>query len=334
MAIVTAAEWDRFLENYPGAHLLQTSAWGTFKAEFGWRAERVIAGGAGAQILFRPLSRRLPGGPSIAYLPKGPVGASWTELWPELDRVCRKRLAVLLKVEPDLYEPVAEQDSNLFREFISNADPVQPRRTIVISLDGDEDQWLARMKQKTRYNIRLAEKKDVQVRPSSDVEAFYRLMQATGQRDGFAIHSLDYFRRAYAIFYPLGMCELLIAEYESRPLAGLMVFARGSRSWYFYGASNDEERSRMPTYLLQWEAMRWAKARGCSEYDLWGAPDADLDQLEAEFSERSDGLWGVYRFKRGFGGLLLRSAGAWDRPYLPFIYPLYQRYARRRQESG
>ena len=95
-----------------------------------------------------------------------------------------------------------------------------------------------------------------------------------------------------------------MAEYEGRPLAGLMVFARGSRSWYFYGASNDEERNRMPTYLLQWEAMRWAKARGCSEYDLWGIPDADEEALEAGFASRSDGLWGVYRFKRGFGGTI------------------------------
>ena len=94
------------------------------------------------------------------------------------------------------------------------------------------------------------------------------------------------------------MCDLLVAEYDGRLLAGLMVFARGSRAWYFYGASNDEERNRMPAYLLQWEAMRWAKSRGCSEYDLWGVPDAEEDALEEGFSTRSDGLWGVYRFKR------------------------------------
>ncbi len=88
----------------------------------------------------------------------------------------------------------------------------------------------------------------------------------------------------------------------------------------------------MPTYLLQWEAMRWAKARGCAEYDLWGVPDADEDALEANFTNRSDGLWGVYRFKRGFGGELKRSAGAWDRPFLPLVYPLYQRWSQRRRE--
>lgn len=90
----------------------------------------------------------------------------------------------------------------------------------------------------------------------------------------------------------------------------------------------------MPTYLLQWEAMRWAKEQGCREYDLWGVPDTDEETLETGFSDRSDGLWGVYRFKRGFGGTLMRSAGAWDHPYIPLIYPFYRRWSQRRHESG
>jgi lipid II:glycine glycyltransferase (peptidoglycan interpeptide bridge formation enzyme) len=190
------------------------------------------------------------------------------------------------------------------------------------------------MKQKTRYNIRLAEKKEVIVRFSANVDAFYDLMEVTGERDRFGVHSREYFRRAYDLFHPSGMCELLVAEFAGKPLAALMVFARGPRAWYFYGASSDEERNRMPAYLLQWEAMRWAKARGCVEYDLWGVPDTDEEALEAGFSERSDGLWGVYRFKRGFGGRLVRSAGAWDKSFLAFIYPLYRWYERRRHDSG
>lgn len=326
---ITAAEWDRFLEDHPDAHLLQTSAWGEFKSAFGWGVERVRVGDTGAQVLFRAL----PLGLSFAYLPKGPVGPDWNALWPALDQVCRRRRAVLLKVEPDLWEPAGTAWLDRLRGFRPAFDTVQPRRTIVISLEGDEDQWLASMKQKTRYNIRLAEKKDVQVSPSNDLDAFYRLMETTGQRDGFGVHSQEYFRRVYDIFHPAGLSELLLATYQDRPLAGLMVFARGPRAWYFYGASNDEERSRMPAYLLQFEAMRWAKARGCTEYDLWGVPDAEEEALEAGFSTRSDGLWGVYRFKRGFGGELLRSVGAWDKPYLPLVYPLYQAWSRRRAGS-
>ena len=153
------------------------------------------------------------------------------------------------------------------------------------------------------------------------IDGFYKMIQVTGGRDGFGVHSLEYYRRAYELFHPTGMCELLVAEFENKPLAALMVFARGKRAWYIYGASNDEERNRMPTYLLQWEAMRWARAKGVEEYDLWGVPDEDEATLEAQFENRNDGLWGVYRFKRGFGGELKRAAQAMDKIYNPLFIP-------------
>jgi peptidoglycan pentaglycine glycine transferase (the first glycine) len=179
------------------------------------------------------------------------------------------------------------------------------------------------MKQKTRYNIRLAEKKGITVRTWDDIPAFHQMMLVTGGRDQFGVHSLEYYRRAYELFHPTGMAELLAAEFEGKPLAALMVFARGRRAWYIYGASTDEERNRMPTYLLQWEAMKWARAKGAEEYDLWGVPDEDEATLEANFESRHDGLWGVYRFKRGFGGAVKRSQQAVDRVYHPMLYKLY-----------
>jgi peptidoglycan pentaglycine glycine transferase (the first glycine) len=105
------------------------------------------------------------------------------------------------------------------------------------------------------------------------------------------------------------------------------------RAYYFYGASANEERERMPTYLLQWEAIRWARAHGCIEYDLWGVPDADEETLEANFTHLSEGLWGVYRFKRGFGGELRRSPGAWDRVYQPVMYAFYKWWTNRNTRS-
>jgi lipid II:glycine glycyltransferase (peptidoglycan interpeptide bridge formation enzyme) len=137
------------------------------------------------------------------------------------------------------------------------------------------------------------------------------------------VHSKEYYQRAYELFHPKGTCELLVAEYDGKPLASLMVFANAERAWYVYGASNDQERNRMPTYLLQWEAIRWAKARGCEEYDLWGVPDENEETLEANFESRHDGLWGVYRFKRGFGGQLKRAAQALDIVYMPLLYKFY-----------
>ena len=314
--------WKQFVSAHPEMHVLQTAEWGELKKSFGWDVARLISGDAGVQILFR----KLPLGFTVAYLPK-PVSSEQflgisEKFWNEIDFICRKKRAVFLKIEPDLWddEPPLRITQYALQTALHN---IQPPRTIVISLAGTEDDILARMKQKCRYNVRLAEKKGVTVRAWDDLDGFHRLMQVTGGRDGFGVHSLEYYKKAYEVFHPAGTAELLVAEFEGKPLAALMIFAIGARSWYLYGASNDEERNRMPTYLLQWEAVRWARAHGCTEYDLWGVPDADEATLEAEFETRHDGLWGVYRFKRGFGGEVKRAAQALDKVYMPWLYKLY-----------
>ena len=320
MPVLSASEWDSFITRFPEAHILQTSAWGRLKSAFNWTPEYLQSGQVGAQVLFR----RLPLGFSVAYVPKGPVGEDWESLWPELDEACRRRRAIFLLVEPDASEPLSKERQLTMQQFGLQASPIQPRRTILVDISGDEEQVLERMKQKTRYNIHLAQRKGVVVNQVDDPEKFYALMKVTGARDGFEVHSPEYYRRAFDVFSPSGHCALLIAEFAGRPLAGLMVFSLGRRAWYFYGASNDEERNRMPAYLLQWEAMRWARQHGCCEYDLWGVPDEEEAVLETQFTNRSDGLWGVYRFKRGFGGRLDRSAGAWRKVYNQPLYRLYQ----------
>lgn len=325
----TAASWDKFIQRHPEAHILQCGAWGELKSGFGWSVERIQIGECGAQILFR----RLPMGLTLAYIPKGPIGRGWLELWPEVDRLCRVHRAIFLKVEPDGWAPVSDDFASQLPGFIP-ATAIQPRRTLVVELQGPVEDWLERMKQKTRYNIRLAERKGVTIRQGDDLDTFQRLMETTGQRDGFGVHAAAYYREAFDLFTAGEHCALFIAEADGRPLAALMVFAWGRRAWYFYGASSDEERNLMPTYLLQWEAMRWAGRRGCLVYDLWGVPDVEEGELEQHFTERADGLWGVYRFKRGFGGHLLRSAGAWDRVYQPLLYRAYRAWMVRRGGEG
>jgi peptidoglycan pentaglycine glycine transferase (the first glycine) len=322
MPTVSLSNWNQFLSARPNAHLLQTGEWGELKSMFEWKPVRILNGDSGVQILFR----KLPFGFTIGYIPKANPAPF---LWQEIDAVCKQNRAIFLKLEPDLWN---DPPPNPFPPTLHpSSHNIQPPRTIIIDLTGTADEILASMKQKTRYNIRLAEKKGVTVHPWDNLSAFHDIMLVTGERDGFGVHSEEYYRRAYELLYAKGMCEILLAEYDGKPLAALFVARHGSRAYYLYGASTDQERNRMPTYLLQWEAMKWAKARGSEEYDLWGVPDEDEETLEANFESRHTGLWGVYRFKRGFGGQLKRAAQALDRVYNPLLYRVYLRTLRNRE---
>jgi peptidoglycan pentaglycine glycine transferase (the first glycine) len=329
--VQTSVGWDGFVQAHPQAHILQTAAWGQLKTDYGWQAETVQAGAAGALVLFRRAM-----GLSLAYVPRGPL-VDWKDreqlaaLLARLDAVCRARGVFCLKLEPELPDEAGCARALRDLGFRPSAQTVQPRRSIVVDLTGAEADILTRMKQKTRYNIGLAAKKEVQARlaqGAADLQRFTDLMAVTGARDSFGVHAAGYYRRAYDLFHPAGQCELILAEYQGQALAGVMVFALAARAWYFYGASSDRERNRMAPYLAQWEAIRWARARGAATYDLWGVPDADEATLEAGFESRHDGLWGVYRFKRGFGGRLVHTVGAWDRVYNPALYAAYQAYLK------
>lgn len=329
MSLINQNQWESFLKNFPSAHILQTSHWGKFKSNYGWSTSYIRVDDSGAQILFRAL----PFGYTIAYIPKGPVGSNWKAVLDCAIELSRKKRSIVLYVEPDIWEEQVEPHREQLAGFQESHISIQPRRTIEISLEGTEENWLDRMKQKTRYNIRLAAKKEVQVEKSSRITTFNQLIQVTSQRDQFEVHDPVYYRDVFEIFSETNQCELLIAKYHNIPLAALIIFFRGKRAWYFYGASNNQERNRMPTYFLQFEAMRSAAARGCTTYDLWGIPDFDFQTLEENFMQRSDGLWGVYRFKRGFGGEIKRTAGVFEKPIYPILYPLYQAALRFKNRS-
>lgn len=342
MPQLNTEEWHAFLADCPEAHILQSAPWGELKKTFGWEVVYWVSQAHGERIGAQILFRRLPLGYRFAYIPKGPVGIgtgsadavltspAMKKFLAEVDVLCRQRKSIFLKIEPDiLLSGVHEEQQVVPSGFNLSQHSIQPLRTIVLDIGVSLEEVLARMKQKTRYNIRLAEKKGVQVRRTDSLETFYDLMQETGKRDRFGVHSQDYYRRAYELFRPLGACELFIAEYKGRALAAIMVFAWGQRAWYFYGASSSEHRELMPAYLVQWEAIRWAKSKGCLQYDLWGVPDVPEELLERMFPHRDDGLWGVYRFKRGFGGKVCRAAGPWDRVYNSFLYGFYRLWAWR-----
>jgi peptidoglycan pentaglycine glycine transferase (the first glycine) len=338
--------WQRLVTRHPHGHLLQTWAWGELKGRFGWQAVRLTVSGdepaAGAQVLLRAA----PGGGRVAYVPGGPL-VDWHDanqtraLLAEVHRLCRAQRCIFLKIEPALPDTAAIRDAIAGYGFRPDAPTVQPPRTILVDLSRPEEDILARMKQKTRYNIRLAARKGVSVRvgDADDIGIFADLMQVTGRRDGFAIHGADYYRLAHDLFAP-DHAALLMACVGGQPVAGLMVFAHAGCAYYLYGASADSHREFMAPYLLQWEAMRWARAHGCRLYDLWGIPDADEATLEARVAtapDRTAGLWGVYRFKRGFGGRVSRSVGAFDYVYsrpLYLAYRLWTRWRRGQQPAG
>ncbi len=322
-----ARQWNDFVRAR-GGHILQSIAWAELKSHFGWSAQRLVlareeAFVAGAQILFR----KLPLGLVFAYIPRGPVAdpQDRNTFATVRDAACaaaRARGAFMLKIE--LNTPTPIPPLSLTGEGFRAGVPIQPRTTIHVDLTRDLDTILARMKPKWRYNIRLAARKGVTVRAGSanDIATFYRLLQVTGERDAFAIHSEAYYRAACDAFTAQDSAQLFVAEYAGEPLAVIFVTAFGDEAIYLYGASGNAHRERMPNHALHWHAMQWAKARGCTRYDLWGIADTAWAEAPGDTDKLPHGL---YQFKQGFGGEVVRYAGAYDAVFSRWRYILYTR---------
>jgi len=341
--VTDRVEWDRTVAVLPGGHLLQSWDWGQLKGRHGWSAERLAwydshkQPAACVQILTRSVI--LPGGVGrlcVRYSPRGPC-LDWSDgdlskqVLDALQARSVERGTVFVKVDPetpDSPQPLApspdpasssaESIQRILRAsgWRPSSEQVQFRNTMVLDLRASEDQLLAGMKQKTRYNLRLAERRGVVVRPAGleDLDQLYRMYAETSLRDGFVIRDRAYYNDAWGTFLNNGQAQPFLAEVEGQAVAGLMVFRLGRRAWYLYGMSRELHRELMPTYLLQWEAIRWARREGCEAYDFWGAPD----RLDPQ-----DPLWGVYRFKEGFGSRLVSGVGAWDFTVRPRLYWFY-----------
>ncbi len=286
------------------------------------------------QIINNGFAARL----GVLYSPKGPM-LDWSNVslrnrvLNDLQSFAKKQGAIFLKMDPDVV--LARGIPNGEDEVIDNggqavmselkrrgwrysSDQIQFRNTVLIDLKPSQEEMLARMKQKTRYNIRLAVKKGVMVRIGTleDLGTLYEMYAETSVRDRFVIRDEGYYQTVWEMFMSSGepTCEPLVAEVDGEPVAAIFVFYFAGRAYYVYGMSRDAHREKMPTYLLQWEAMKRAQAKGCTVYDLWGAP---------EVFDESDSMWGVHRFKEGLGGKVVRTLGAWDFAPNPFWYKMY-----------
>jgi lipid II:glycine glycyltransferase (peptidoglycan interpeptide bridge formation enzyme) len=351
--------WNRILAALPRAHILQSWEWGSVKSRHGWQpifciwtqqdnhinlqhtlpTERDRIVGA-ALVLLRTASAiglNLP--LRIMYVPKGPLVLDWADqglrqkILSDLAEIARRFGAMLIKIDPDVRlgtglpgspQEVEDTTGIAVKEELSKMgwvfsdEQVQFRNTVLVDLRPPEDDLMGRMKQKTRYNVRLAARKGVIIRTGEihELDKLYEMYVETSVRDGFVIRDAGYYKDVWQTFIKAGMAVPIIAEVEGAPVAAVLIFQFAKKCWSLYGMSSKDHRDKMPNYLLQWEAMRIAKSTGCLSYDLWGAPD--------NFQE-SDPLWGVYRFKEGFGGEVVRHIGAWDLPVNPVLYRAYTR---------
>jgi lipid II:glycine glycyltransferase (peptidoglycan interpeptide bridge formation enzyme) len=348
--------WNELIAALPLAHLLQTWEWSQVKAKYGWQPlpfvwSDPLSGSSNPPLAAAMiLKRSIPVGGfakkmCVLYVPKGP-NLDWNDtvlrqrVLGDLQLFAKRQGAIFVKLDPDvaLGQGVSRtQEATEFtggqavrselmqRGWKFSQDQIQFRNTVLINLSPGADEILARMKQKTRYNIRLAQKKGVTVRvgTADDLSMLYRMYAETSVRDGFLIREEGYYQTVWRTFGgslpgapspSTPFHEPLIAEVDGEPVGAVSMFHFAGQAIYLFGMSRDEHREKMPNYLLQWEAMLRAKALDNKLYNLWGAPD--------EFDE-SDDLWGVFRFKQGLGGYVSRTLGAWDFTPNPMLYKMY-----------
>ncbi len=327
--------WDCFVNGHVQGHVLQCWGWGELKAKSGWyplrlalydtTSDKIVAA---AQVL----QRTAPHVPlrlgHLAYIPKGPV-LDWSNkpvrdaFFMQLHRQLRMHGAIALRME--LGQVCESEEGNAIREYLRkqhmrSVRAVQPLRSIVLDITPDEATLLAQMKEKWRYNVRLAARKGVTVRVAEtieDVQAWYRLLETTGERDQFGIHTLAYYIQVWRMFASRDEVRLLLAERDGQLLAGIFVSVFARQGIYLYGASSNEQRQLMPNYLLQWEAIRWAKSRSATSYDFWGIPDTDAS---------GEAMAGVYRFKSGWGGQVVQFLGNYEYVYRPLTMRVAEKF--------
>ncbi|GAW93776.1 lipid II:glycine glycyltransferase FemX [Calderihabitans maritimus] len=332
--LITAEErnkYNHFVSRHPKGHILQSYEWGEVKSKTGWKPLRLVVEQEGKIVgAISILMRQVPiGGKTIFYAPRGPVVDLDRQdlldfLWAEVKKLARQHGAIFLKIDPDVPSQNLEFKEYLIKTGFRPADKeagfegIQPKYVFRLDITPSLDELMANFHQKTRYNIRLAIRRGVKVKSEcqkEDLRVFYRILLETAERDKFLVRSYDYFAILWDELVERGLANLFMAYYQDEPIAGTLAFIFGDKAWYLYGASSNRYRNVMPNYLLQWTMIQWAKAKGCTMYDFRGVP-GDLSE--------DNPLYGLYRFKKGFGGKYTEFVGEYDLVFSPLYYWLWK----------
>ena len=335
-----AAAWDQALASLSG-HLLQSWKWGEFKSLHGWDVRRIAYPEAEPRAMAQVLLRRR--GPiSIAYIPRGPACRSSNpdcvrELFKRVDELCRAERAIYVTVEPN--EPLPFTGTYKSEGFVKGGPFIQPGRTVKIPLLPDE-LLLKQMRQNTRYSVRLAQRRGVEVLRLGDGPTiggdFYDLLLDTAERNEFGVHSRAYYEDFVRIFGDDALT--LFARADGEIAAALIAAKFGNEAMYMYGASSTQHRAHGAAFLLQFETMRWARQAGCERYDLWGITLQDPDIVHEDGTKfatsRGEDWRGIYRFKTGFGGEIVSFPEPIERRYNRVLSVLAHRIVDRHRSDG
>ncbi|TAK04094.1 peptidoglycan bridge formation glycyltransferase FemA/FemB family protein [Patescibacteria group bacterium] len=294
--------WNAFVaERGPrSGAFLQSWEWGTFQESLG---RKVVRRGDLKEWAGQFVESKLPFGLKYLYCPKGPVGTM------ELEGLGELKGSPFVRIEPS----IASTDRRARRTI-----DVQPSHTLITDLTKGTDELLAGMHEKTRYNIRLAERKGVECsvrHPVLDDEV-WALFKTTGSRGGFRLHDRAYYEAMLKNLSGETKAFLAVARFEGKVIAANVMVDFGRTRTYLHGASSDEHRNVMAPFLLHWKLIEDAKAKGIIAYDWWGvAPEGALD---------SHPWAGITRFKLGFGGERVDSPGTFDLVLDPLRFGAYR----------
>lgn len=343
VSIIAAPElWNRFLTSQPGGHLLQSYQWGELIEYQGGRVCRLgaLEDGdlVGAMMLIVapvPLPAPLPGhGFSWLYCPRGPLVAgpdapALAALLEEAHALARKEHMVVLRLETNITEDDPRKDDWMaaYRAlgFRTNPIAVHGRRSWVLDLRPDLDTLFASFRKAWRQDIHIAERRGVVVREAendADFDAYYQLLQRTSKRANFFIHNKEHHREMLRLFSQTGDAVLYLAELDGKPIAAKMLIRFGDWCFDMFGATTDNDPSLPKTHLLQFRCLQWAKEHGCLFFDFRTIP---------EVLKPGEEMWGVYQFKKGFGGFSRLHLPTLDYVYRPLSYTIWRRSAQIRR---